>query len=58
MIEWRGAASAGLVSSARFSGVQSYLHSNAGLQDRRLDDFLFQTAPADSRQSHRKTLPA
>ena len=40
---------------ARFSTVQSYHHSNAGLQDRRLGDFLFGTAPADNRRSHRKT---
>ena len=32
-------------------------HSNAGLRDRRLGDFLFENAPADNQQSLHKTLP-
>ena len=43
---------------ACFSKIQSYHHSNAGLQDRRLGDFLFQNGTADNQRTLRKTLPA
>ena len=56
-----------LIKLAKFYGVTTdYLlglsemkrHSNAGLQDQRLGDASFQTAPADNQRSHRKTSPA
>ena len=53
-----------LIKLAKFYGVTAdYLlgltetknHSNAGLQDRRLGDFLFRSIPADNQRSSRKT---
>ena len=41
-----------------FVHLKRTVHSNAGLQDQRLGDFLFGTAPVDNRRSHRKTSPA
>ena len=56
-----------LIKLAKFYGVttdyllglsQTKNHSNAGLQDQRLGDFLFRSIPADNQRSRRKTSPA